>query len=268
MSDDSLQSLCERGQTELIATDYLDAENTLQRAESIAVQAGDLDALSRLYMPLQEARRQRRQRCGEGTIHMSLVARGPEDSEIDPVRLIEQYPHGQLLIAGWGSITPGIEFRKLAHARSLYVETYLAAVFQVDGQQVIAIFPSDESLLPPPEDRASTGPIAPSPDIPSERWGEGGFEVRNWFELRNHPHPHPLPDYRERGLDSVQADAFVIPAAQLPSGPQAGTDQTYAYTQELWERLHRPFLNRAESQTRQPRADSILSAGAEGGLRL
>ena len=106
MMDDSLQSLCELGQQQLIATDYLAAEGTLVEAESIALEQGNFDALSRLYMPLQEARRQRRQRCGEGTIHLSLLAAGPDDAAIDPGRLLEQFPHGQLLIAGWGSIAP------------------------------------------------------------------------------------------------------------------------------------------------------------------
>ena len=33
----------------------------------------DWDTLARLYMPLQEARRQRRQRCGEGTVALDLA---------------------------------------------------------------------------------------------------------------------------------------------------------------------------------------------------
>ena len=60
----TLQQLCELGQQQLMATDYLRAEATLVQAEQLAIQTGDFDTLSRLYMPLQEARRQKRQRCG------------------------------------------------------------------------------------------------------------------------------------------------------------------------------------------------------------
>src|SRR5437867_2547154 len=100
---DDLQALCERGQIELERTDYLAAEATLVEADRLASELEDFDTLARLYMPLQEARRQRRQRCGEGAVVLDLIATSP-DSDPDPQQLIEQYPHGQLLVAGWGSV--------------------------------------------------------------------------------------------------------------------------------------------------------------------
>src|SRR4051812_5862079 len=100
-----LQELCATGQELLIATDYLRAEATLENAERLAWAAADWDALSRLYMPLQEPRRQRRQRCGEGTIRLDLVARRPSDA-LNAEQIISDHPHGQLLITGWGSIAP------------------------------------------------------------------------------------------------------------------------------------------------------------------
>src|SRR5215212_4799219 len=109
MSPD-LQALCELGQQQLMRTEYLDAEATLERAEQIAWDSKDFDTLSRLYMPLQEARRQRRQRCGEGIIALDLIATGPEDA-IDGRRIVENYPHGQLLVAGWGTAAPAREVR-------------------------------------------------------------------------------------------------------------------------------------------------------------
>src|SRR5881275_2878658 len=104
----NLQSLCEHGQEQLMRMEYLEAEKTLCNAEKIAFEQRDFDTLGRLYMPLQEARRQRRQRCGEGIVRLDLIARGAGD----PIRaqeIIEKYPHGQLLIAGWGSIQPAVE---------------------------------------------------------------------------------------------------------------------------------------------------------------
>src|ERR1043165_4637607 len=100
MTLDELQSLCESGQRELMATNYWAAEKILARAEQIAFDQREFQTLSRLYMRLQEARRQRRQRCGEGIVHLGLIAKSAGD-KIRAERIIEQYPFGQLLIAGW-----------------------------------------------------------------------------------------------------------------------------------------------------------------------
>jgi len=150
MTNPELQSLCEQGQQQLMLMDYLAAEATLVEAERAAVELGDFDTLARLYMPLQEARRQRRQRCGEGMVNLGLVAKGPDDRSIDPERLIEQYPQGQLLIAGWGTIEPAVRFRKLARERRLYVETFLGAVYpSVDQRLLLAIVPLEAPAMPP-----------------------------------------------------------------------------------------------------------------------
>jgi hypothetical protein len=143
MTLDELQALCESGQRELMATNYLAAERILARAEQIAFDQREFETLSRLYMPLQEARRQRRQRCGEGTVHLGLIAKSPAE-KLSPEQLIQQYPFGQLLIAGWGTIEPALQFRRLAAERNLYVDTFLAAVLPgSDG--LIAIVPEEVS---------------------------------------------------------------------------------------------------------------------------
>src|SRR5947209_5927899 len=105
MPPDDLQAECELGQRQLMEMDYLRAETTLADAERRAWEARDFDTLSRLYMPLQEARRQRRQRSGEGIVRLDLLADSQRDP-LNPDQIIEQFPHGQLLIAGWGSIAP------------------------------------------------------------------------------------------------------------------------------------------------------------------
>jgi hypothetical protein len=126
---------------------YLEAEATLARAEADAWEKRDWDTLARLYMPLQEARRQRRQRCGEGVVALDLVAQGSHDA-VDGRRIIENYPHGQLLVAGWKSIEPAVQVRRLAGEHGLYVETFLGAAFPVGNETVVAIVPLEDAKLP------------------------------------------------------------------------------------------------------------------------
>src|SRR5438128_1050504 len=125
-----LQSRCELGQRQLMEMKYLEAEETLASAEQDAWAARDFDTLSRLYMPLQEARRQRRQRCGEGIVCLDLVAAGPDD-HISGKHVVENFPHGQLLVAGWGTIEPAKQVRELQREHGLFVETFLAAVYPI-----------------------------------------------------------------------------------------------------------------------------------------
>ncbi len=143
----SLHDLCELGSELLIQTRYLEAEATLERAEREAWSSHDWDSLARLYMPLQEARRQRRQRCGEGVVALDLIAQGPHDA-IDGRRIVENFPHGQLLVAGWRSIEPAVQVRRLAKEHGLYVETFLGATFQLGGRPVVVISPLEDFTLP------------------------------------------------------------------------------------------------------------------------
>jgi hypothetical protein len=148
MTLDQLQELCEHGQRELMATNYLAAEKILAQAEQIAFDQSEFETLSRLYMPLQEARRQRRQRCGEGTVHLGLIAKSPED-KLSAEQIIEHYPFGQLLIAGWGTIEPALRFRRLQVERNLYVDTFLASVYPTMDGPIIAIIPEPSALSSP-----------------------------------------------------------------------------------------------------------------------
>jgi hypothetical protein len=143
-----VQSLCQLGQEQLTRMQYLEAEQTLAAVEQTAWESRDFDALSRLYMPLQEARRQRRQRCGEGIVRLDLLSNGPAD-RINGPSLIGDYPHGQLLIAGWGSIQPAIDARRAQAKLGLYVDIFLAAVYPMDAGKIVAIVPSEDVTLPP-----------------------------------------------------------------------------------------------------------------------
>ena len=146
---DPLQAACERGQEQLIATDYLSAAATLAEAEALAWDAGDFDTLSRLYMPLQEARRQARLRAGEGAVDLHLIA-ASADAVVDPDAVLASQPHGQLLVAGWATTAPAAAVRRLAAERRLYVETFLAATYPgPDHQPMLAVVPFDGPLPPP-----------------------------------------------------------------------------------------------------------------------
>jgi hypothetical protein len=149
MPEVSAEALCEIGQQQLMRTEYLDAEATLVNAEAQALEARDWDLLSRLYMPLQEARRQRRQRCGEGIVCLDLLSEGPHD-RVRGEHVVQNYPHGQLLVAGWGTIEPALEVRLLASEHKLYVETFLAAVYPVGSARAVVIVPTEDVRLPEP----------------------------------------------------------------------------------------------------------------------
>jgi hypothetical protein len=144
-----IQSLCELGQEQLMAMEYLQAQRTLVQAESLALAQNDFDSLARLYMPLQESRRQIRQRCGEGTIRLDLIAKSPDDN-IDPEKIADQFPHGQFLVAGWGTIEPAIKLRRLQKERNQYAETLLAAVYPTNSSRTVVIVPTSSPSFPSP----------------------------------------------------------------------------------------------------------------------
>jgi hypothetical protein len=150
MDERQLQDQCELGQAQLMRMQYLAAERTLAAAEKFAWERKDFDALARLYMPLQEGRRQRRQRCGEGIVRLDLLARGTDD-RIDARDIVEKYPNGQLLVAGWGSLEPALQVRRLQSQRDLYLDTFLASVYPMDGGRIVVIVATDDSPLPPPD---------------------------------------------------------------------------------------------------------------------
>src|SRR6202011_1542483 len=109
----------------------------------------DWDVLARLYLPLQEARRQRRQRCGEGIVCLDLIASGPND-HLSGREMASRFPHGQLLVAGWGSIEPALEVRAAQAELGLFVETFLAAAYPVGAGRAVVIVPREDVQLPPP----------------------------------------------------------------------------------------------------------------------
>ena len=210
MTPEALQDLCESGQSKLMAMDYLGAEAALAEAERHAWAARDWDTLARLCMPLQEARRQRRQRCGEGVVALDLLATGPDD-RIDGSRVVENYPHGQLLVAGWGSTQPARQVRALQAEHGLFVETFAGAVYPVgraDARRAVVIVPLDDADLPDPEPAASLDEL----------------------------------------MGRLPLNSLVRWADELPRGSRRGNTETYAEVMGIWERLHAPFLAAADAE--------------------
>ncbi len=152
MTQEQLQAECERGQAQLTRMEYLQAEATLAGAERAAWASRDWDTLSRLYMPLQEARRQRRQRCGEGVICLDLLAEGPAD-HVEARHVVDNFSHGQLLVAGWGTIQPAVGVRELAHKHQLFLDTFLAATYPSTDGRLVALIPWADAALPDPTPR-------------------------------------------------------------------------------------------------------------------
>ena len=203
---DALQNLCEVGQQRLMAMQYLDAEKAFVDAEEIALARGDLDTLGRLYFPLQEARRQRRQVCGEGMVWLDGPPVKPEE-EFDAAALLAESPQGQFLVPGWGDTRPGAAIRREAAERKLYAEAFLAAAFPAgrDGALLIALLPFERAELPKPE------------------------AVRG----------NRLALERALPAGSVLLDPATIPPRQL------GDAGTFAWTMARWEALAAPYLSAA-----------------------
>jgi hypothetical protein len=202
-----LDMQCETGQRQLMDTQYLEAISTLSAVEELVWQARDYPLLSRLYLPLQEARRQARLRCAEGALNLTLLADAP-GKLLDPERILTDIPHGQLLIAGWGTIEPAVKVRNLARQRNLYVESFLGALFPIiNGSPALVILPTEDD---------------PVPDL----------RPRSLDQLKN-----ILPEH-----------ALLFRAEEMPRINQPGTSETFALVSQIWERLHLPFLAAANAQ--------------------
>lgn len=144
-----IQSFCQQGQALLEGNEYLAAESVLVKAEQLTRLAEDWITLSRLYMPLQEARRQRRLRCAEGASLLDLITTHP-DQPIDPRAILDAHPQGQFLIAGYGTLAPAARFRELSQSAGCYADTFLAAAYPIlGGATAVVIAPTANTGLPP-----------------------------------------------------------------------------------------------------------------------
>ena len=203
MSAEELQGMCELGQRQLIATEYTYAQYTLMAAEKLAWELQDWETLSRLYLPLQETRRQIRQRCLENIICLDLWPNSPADP-FDREATVTRHPTGTLLVAGWGTIQTAIDVRALQRARMQYAQTFLGAVYPIGekgGARAVVIAPLANVTLPP-----------------------------------------ATPMSIDRLIARLSPHCIVFHESQLPRGPQPPTPAATRQIVDLWEQLHAPFL--------------------------
>ena len=208
MSLTEIQDRCAHGQQLLMEMQYIQAEKVLAAAETLAWEAGDYDAVSRLYMPLQETRRQIRQRCGEGIINLQILPDAHSRQPIDASEILKKYPHGQLLVAGYGTIEPALNIRKLQAEMELYVECFLAASYSIiGGHRAVVIVP------------------------------HAGLKL-----------PDPVEQNIDTLLHALPKNCIVFHENELPALVKKGTAETYSMVLSMWEKLHAPFYAAAQMQ--------------------
>jgi hypothetical protein len=83
----------------------------------------------------------------------------------------------------------------------------LVMLFKTPIATLVAIAISAVVLLLPKAGRR----LAPSPGTPGEGGGEGDFRAPAALDVQNHPHPYPLPEYRERGPELWTLACFGLP---------------------------------------------------------
>jgi hypothetical protein len=176
MELDRIQELCAFGQEQLSRMEYLGAEKTLGAAEELAWDARDWDSLGRLYMPLQESRRQRRQQCGEGMIRLDFIAEGPTE-RLNGKEIVQTVRQGQILVAGWGSIQPAVEARRAQKELGLYVDVFLAAAYPTDQGRMVVIVPGEDAMLPATPSRIEISDV----ELAGVKTYEGVMEI--WERL-------------------------------------------------------------------------------------
>ena len=139
---------------------------------------------------------------------LDLIASGPQQQP-DAEQIVSQYPHGQLLVAGWGNIDAAVRVRQMQVERQLYVETFLGATYPTRDGPAVVLVPLADIQLPRAE---ATSRLS-------------------------------IDEFRA----SLPAYCVVLRTTDLPRGPRKGTWKTYAEVMDLWERLHLPYLQAADA---------------------
>jgi hypothetical protein len=98
-------------------------------------------------MPLQEARRQRRQWCGDGAF-VTHTLQGPTNQPLNAAKIAEEFPRGQIIAAGHATIEPALALRKIAADRQLYLDVPLAATYRIGNGIAVLFVPTPDVALP------------------------------------------------------------------------------------------------------------------------
>lgn len=114
-----IDALMEQAGAALAGMRYLECERFCQRALALARQADDMDRLARIVMPLEEARRQRRQTAEDAGVTVLT-------EKLSPGEIVQRHPRGCLmLLAPPFDANDVAAVRELAAQRGLFVEALL-----------------------------------------------------------------------------------------------------------------------------------------------
>ena len=92
MADDRIDQLMNEASEKLAATDYLACEALCTQALKLAREADDFEVYARVLMPLQEARRQRRQIAADGPMTVLTAPR------MTPTQILEAHHSGCIML--------------------------------------------------------------------------------------------------------------------------------------------------------------------------
>lgn len=204
----------------LSRTDYLAAEKILMQAEQIGWDGQDWDTLSRLYMPLQECRRQKRQIALSGTMLVNIT-----HDKVSSEEIAERCKQGEVLIAGDGNISAGISLRRLAKEKELYLEAFLAAGYQIGERRAVVIVALENAVLP------------------------AAGEIQTLDQLLHRVPAHSLVVAENEIMVSKEGSMGVSPmSVELNMGETPMLRRDSADAVSLWERLHLPYLAAADAE--------------------
>jgi hypothetical protein len=118
MSTTTIDTLMEQASQALVATHYLDCERLCLEALSIARAQTDFERYARILLPLQEARRLRRQLATDAGVFVL-----GDDRRLTTEQVLDQHPRGCLMLLNPPySLDDERSLRRAAIQRGLYVE--------------------------------------------------------------------------------------------------------------------------------------------------
>lgn len=128
MNETDLDTLMDHASELLVQRDYLECERLCEKALSMARANDDYDRIARILLPLQEARRQRRQIAADAGVHVY-------DDEKQPLQdILNAHDAGCiLLIAPPYTPDDAAELRKLARESERYLEVICIDAMRMRG---------------------------------------------------------------------------------------------------------------------------------------
>lgn len=151
----TIDQLMEQASKALAETDYLACERLCDQALAMAMEAEDFDRAGRIILPLQEARRQRRQIAGEAGVIMLGEPR------LEPERILETHSAGCFMLAHPPyDPTDVASLRRQAAEKGRYAEAMLVDQAMLRGLFLTAMEERGDAILAHLPDDADSRQIA------------------------------------------------------------------------------------------------------------